>query len=111
MSHWNHRVMRRVYPNDEVMYQIYEVFYNADGSIWGFTNDPVDPCGETVEEVRESLERMLRALDRPVLDWHDQSTDPREEDPVERDEDDDEPAHPEDKDATDAVASICDKDG
>lgn len=27
----------------------------------------MQPCGETVQELREDLERMLNALDEPVL--------------------------------------------
>lgn len=67
--HWNHRVMRQHFDGtDEVTYGIREVFYNDDGSIDGWTAEPIDPHGETVEELRADLERMLACLDRPVLD-------------------------------------------
>ncbi len=33
------------------------------------TVNPDHPQGETLEDLREDLERMLRALDKPVLDY------------------------------------------
>lgn len=38
---WNHRVVRRFYPNthmdDSMLYEIYEVYYDKDGKINGLT--------------------------------------------------------------------------
>jgi hypothetical protein len=71
MSHWNHRVVRRVYPgalDGEVAYQIHEAYYGIEDKPL-ISTEPDHPHGETPEELREDLERMLRALDKPVLDY------------------------------------------
>jgi hypothetical protein len=67
MGHWNHRVVRQI-RDGETFYGIHEVFYGLpDESDAGWTEDPISPVGETVEELRETLERMMRALDKPVI--------------------------------------------
>ena len=69
---WNHRVMRSV-KDGETNFTIREVFYDRpfddeDPGIWGWTQDPIEPFGETLDELRTCLERMLACLDQPVLD-------------------------------------------
>lgn len=64
---WNYRVMRRV-VNGEVDLSIREVYYGGDGQVHAWTVEPVDPHGENLEELRDSLNRMLACLDQPVLD-------------------------------------------
>jgi hypothetical protein len=74
MGYWNHRVVRRTYDrgksSQEVLYSIHEAYYGIDGDINpAITVEPVAPCGESVEVLREDLRWMLRALDKPVLDY------------------------------------------
>jgi len=75
MGHWNHRVMRHNAGTEDEYFAIHEVYYDLkddDGkkeTVW--TKDPVRVSGETVEELRETLERMLRALDTPVMEYND----------------------------------------
>lgn len=64
---WNHRVMRSEYAG-ESYHTIREVFYDEDGNIEGWTAEPIAPQGETPEELRDELQRMLACLDRPVLE-------------------------------------------
>ncbi len=69
---WNHRVIRRVYKSEtyeETLYGVYEVYYNPDGSIFAYTENPVDAEAETLEDLQEILEWMLKSLDKPVLDY------------------------------------------
>jgi len=73
MSHWNHRVVRRVYRDEigglqEVAYQIHGAYYGLEDKP-AITEEPDHPHGETLAELRKDLERMLRALDKPVLDY------------------------------------------
>jgi len=68
MSSWNHRVVKRIYPMD-TMYGIHETYYEDDDSVMGITENPTPVVGESVEELRETLERMLKALDEPVLNY------------------------------------------
>ena len=60
---WNHRVIKLNFPADN--YQIYEVFYNQDGSIFGYADAGVG--GESIDDIRETLEWMLECLDKPIL--------------------------------------------
>ncbi len=73
MTHWNHRVVHRVHKHEkfgeEHVYAIHEAYYNDDGLVEGITQDPVEPWGETLEELKSSLQRMSNALTKPILEW------------------------------------------
>lgn len=75
-SVWNHRVVRRIEKReageDEVMYYIHEVHYPEVGAKPEFiTTDPIVICGEDVDSLRWTLEKILKALDSPVLNYED----------------------------------------
>jgi hypothetical protein len=85
---WNYRVIRRKHLDSkgEVSYgfAIHEVYYNADGSIWLISQNPIDPFGETSMELHEDLKHMTEALSLPVLveeeiefkeHWHEEEGD------------------------------------
>jgi hypothetical protein len=48
-------------------YGIHEVYFNDAGTLSSYTEDPVSPTGETLEELLEDLERFRAALKEPVL--------------------------------------------
>ena len=60
---WNHRVIKLNISDN--YYKISEVFYNKDGSIFSYTNTGVG--GESIDDIRETLEWMLECLDKPIL--------------------------------------------
>ena len=64
--YWNHRVMKSTH-GEETIYTIREVYYDHDGSIEGWTADAVAPQGETPEELREELARMIACTAQGVL--------------------------------------------
>ena len=71
---WNHRVVRREYPEaaseeDRVLYGIHEVYYDEAGVCDATTVEPEPVIGTSVDDLRWTLEHMLRALDKPVLDY------------------------------------------
>lgn len=66
---WNHRVIKQT-KGDEVFYSIHEVHY-TDGKPDMVTENPTPAFGETVDELRETLERMLASLDKDVLNYED----------------------------------------
>jgi hypothetical protein len=70
---WNHRVVRRVYPDaaksEEVLYSIHECYYDENGKLDMMTEDGIDPVGDDLEGLRWTLEHMLAALDKPVVDY------------------------------------------
>lgn len=74
---WNHRVMRRTYVGDFetiVVDEIYEVYYDDDGNVDGWTTDPVGPSFYVNEDdgqgsIRDDIARFMRATELPILDY------------------------------------------
>jgi hypothetical protein len=56
-------------------YAIHEVFYDKDGNVQGMTSEPVKPWGDTKDELRLELLRMIEALEKPDLDYNDKDDD------------------------------------
>ena len=70
--YWNHRVIKRYYKkSDTVAYQIHEVYYEDDGAIKSWTDSPVEPFGETVEELQGDIRYFAEAFQKPVLEEQD----------------------------------------
>ncbi len=72
MGTWNYRVIRSKSkspfdPGD--IYAIHEVYYDDARRPDGVTESPIAPYGHSVRELREVLHRMLRALDKKVMDY------------------------------------------
>ena len=65
---WNHRVMKSK-DGDDYFYQIHEVNYDKEGKVDGYTARGTSPCGNSLQELKEDLERMLKSLDKEVLDY------------------------------------------
>ena len=61
---WNHRV---IFDKDTGLYSIHEVYY-VDGENIGMTENPVHAQEESVDDLEETLRRMLRACQMPVLE-------------------------------------------
>lgn len=74
---WNYRVFKQIdeYSGD-AWYSIVEAYYDADGKPDGYT-DPIPCTGSSIEDLRWVLEKMLKALDEPVLIEEDFKTDDR----------------------------------
>jgi hypothetical protein len=76
MMTWNHRVIkyetRNMFGDPDVGFSIHEVFYDNDGNVRGMTAEAVKPWGDTKDELRLELLRMLEALEKPDLDLADQ---------------------------------------
>lgn len=73
MSYWNYRVCKREVPygSDEnetkTVYDIREAYYNDDGDVWATSEEPQGPRGETVEELKNDLERFGQAFERDTI--------------------------------------------
>jgi hypothetical protein len=61
---WDYRVIGR-----DGEYAIYEVYYDNAGHIEAFSDEPVWPVGESLEELRQDLAHYHHALEQPVLDY------------------------------------------
>jgi len=51
------------------MLGIHEVFYDAKGVPEMVTVEPVEVCGECLEELEETLAQMTKALGQPILEY------------------------------------------
>ena len=67
---WNHRVVKFSQDSFNLppWYAICEVYYNDDKEPYAHTSRGVDVSGESVEELRATLQRMLECLDKPVVE-------------------------------------------
>jgi hypothetical protein len=72
MGVWEYRVVERVasrtHADDAIWYEIIEVYYDDDGKL-DATSEKIypGPAGDTVEDLREDLELMLIATNKPVI--------------------------------------------
>lgn len=67
---WNYRVIRKPYDYKDLVfeeYNVHEVFYDDNGNIESWTTEPISPYGDTLEELKNTLEKMLEALEKPIL--------------------------------------------
>ena len=65
---WNHRVFKTKLPTGEDWFDIRETYYGTGPKGISWTVEPCAPGGETIDELREELNRMLRALEYPILE-------------------------------------------
>ncbi len=73
---WNYRVTRRKVRTtvdvgetvEEYLFELREVYYNEDGSVQSWTEEPVHAVGDTWMELADTLAIMGRAIGIPVLD-------------------------------------------
>lgn len=72
---WNYRFVRRQSPNPdgtmEEIFDVREVYYNADGSIQAWSSEPAHASGETKLELADDLSMMFAAIQKPVLEYGD----------------------------------------
>lgn len=70
---WNYRVAYKVETisgNEYAIYGIHEVYYDKEGNPIMITEDSMAPGGESVEELKEDLSWMMKAFDKPPLNWN-----------------------------------------
>jgi hypothetical protein len=76
---WNHRVVKyetkNLFGDPDVGFAIHEVYYDQDGNVRGMTANAVKPWGDTKDELRLELLRMLEALNKPDIDLNEQEDD------------------------------------
>lgn len=61
---WNYRIMTL---DKGATWGIHEVYYDEDGKPNGYTENPQEPYGETLDELKNDLLYMLRAFEKPIL--------------------------------------------
>ena len=66
---WNYRVMCSGKGTVDECYTIHEVYYDETGKqVQQWTEEAVPAYGESLEELVETLQRMLKAATKPVLE-------------------------------------------
>ena len=67
MSTWNHRVVK-TQDGAEVCYGIHEAYYDDNGEVVTWTVRPVPVAGNSIQDLRKTLEQMLECLDKEIID-------------------------------------------
>lgn len=66
---WNHRVIRNRSEGGEEWLALHEVYYNESGEPDMVTQEPIVVIGQDLRELRQTLKRMIKALENPILDY------------------------------------------
>ena len=69
MSHWNHRVVKRMFEGGESCFGIHEVYYDENNKVWAISSEPDEVSGDTLDDLKQTLEWMQASLNAPVLDY------------------------------------------
>jgi hypothetical protein len=65
---WNYRVIEHDTPESDMgSFGIHEVHYDEQGRVTAWTEKAVGVAAETVDALKEELEIMAEALNKPVL--------------------------------------------
>lgn len=72
LSHWNHRIIKRSFPRPDgtvdVLFGIHEVYYDAEGNPNTCTMNPIRIVGDSVDELKRTIDWIRAALKKPILD-------------------------------------------
>jgi hypothetical protein len=63
---WNYRVLKTE-DQHGTHFGIHEVYYDESGRPRMYSESPMSPYGETLEELADDLKRFSSAFTRPVL--------------------------------------------
>lgn len=69
---WNYRVIKT--DHEEPVFVIHEVYYDENGLVKSWSEDPMHPLGESPEELKQDVKLMQAALDRPAINAVDLET-------------------------------------
>ncbi len=72
MMTWNYRLVKRPVGDDgHFAYAIHEAYYNADGEVWGLTENPVQLSADHINELKIDWLMLMEAFKAPVLNYDD----------------------------------------
>jgi len=69
MGHWNYRIMKRKNDQGHFDFGIYEVFYDDNGKVTGWTENSLTPLCDSEEDLKEELKIMVDAFTKEVLTY------------------------------------------
>ena len=64
---WNYRILAHKYRENEVYFQIHEVYYDKSGIPNGYAKDAEYVGADDVEGLQWTLDRMQECLSKPIL--------------------------------------------
>jgi len=64
---WNYRIMKREISENEFEFGIYEVYYNENGKINGWTEESIVPVVDNKEGLKNEMEEMLKAFNSETI--------------------------------------------
>jgi hypothetical protein len=67
MSTRNYRVMKHLNESGKYEFGIYEVYYDINGKVIGWTEQPLTPVYESEKTLQEELHRMQNAFKEETL--------------------------------------------
>ncbi len=69
MDKWNYRILKRKISESEFEFGIYEVYYDENGRVKGYTENSLVPTCESTEGLLIELELMKHAFDLEVINY------------------------------------------
>jgi len=60
---WNNRIVKHE-KDDTTWHSVHEVFYDENGGINGYTEDPITILGETAEDIKSQLEMIMKDIEK-----------------------------------------------
>ena len=70
-----HKKNPEAFPEYQEYYAIHEVYYDKDGGI-SWTKEPIETSAEDLDDLKASLQKMLEAFDKPILEYENEENPP-----------------------------------
>ena len=58
-----------VKKNNLNWYELYKIFYNKNGTINPSIMDDIDFYGNSIEEIKEKIDKLMQIFNKPILIW------------------------------------------
>ena len=69
LSYWSYRIIKKENPSGIPTYGIYVVDYDIECNFLRHAKKPMSDVFETVEELKEDIERLKGSVDREILTY------------------------------------------
>ncbi|NDB61999.1 hypothetical protein EB001_26700 [bacterium] len=71
---WSYRVVKTVTKiplgDIDISYSIHTVYTDENNDIVNISEHPAYPIGDDTESLKWQLERMMKSLNKPIIDYH-----------------------------------------
>ena len=68
---WNYRVIKKIHKDEkytEEYYEIHEVYYDEDGKMHAWSENPCSMFGTSLEELKSDGGYFMEALNKPTIE-------------------------------------------